>query len=59
MHIMNLLTYITMTNKELAHYYNEKIETLRLENERLLSLVERLTNKVEVEDYELINTNNN
>lgn len=59
MPIMNLLTYITMTNKELAHYYNETIETLRLENERLLSLVERLTYKVEVEDYELINTNNN
>jgi hypothetical protein len=44
-----------MENKEIAHYYNEKIETLRLENERLLSLVDRMINRLEVTDYELIN----
>ncbi len=53
--IMNIIHTLNMENKEIAHYYNEKIETLRLENERLLSLVDRMINRLEVTDYELIN----
>jgi hypothetical protein len=43
--------------KETMHFLSLSNEALRIENARLLSEVERLTNNIEVHDAEILNHN--
>jgi hypothetical protein len=53
------MTHIKGTSTEdLINYLTSSVEALRMENERLLDQVERMTQNIEVIDAEIVTHNN-